>query len=174
MLPRLIEYLLSVRMPGAGGRPLCTQGATQAIIPIFPANTRVVSQVTPPSGLYMDIIYKLTMDPDVVPGALEAYASHVGGQTLNGVMTSWFLENDVNAFEVVTQNSPAGTVLENITALPQYYAANIFYISVGSKLDADILFKYLDALVADKLSSPDLWTSSTRLMAKMKEVMGRG
>ena len=170
MLPRLVEYLLSIRRPGAG-RPLVTQSGVQAIIPIFPANTQVASENVPPNFEYMDIIYQVTLDPQMNPGAFSAVCTYVGGRPINGVATQWFMQNDLYTFVVITKSNPGQSILENITPLNQYYAANFWYLSIASKEDAEDVYKYLESLVADKGKYPNLWKPANALAEDMRRAM---
>ncbi len=153
MLPRIIEYLLSIRHPrGPNGRAIAAQGVMQVLIPILPANVQLVSQTLPFGSEYMDIIYETTLDPQMVPGALFGYAQYYGNRPYQGVFSGWLTNNNLYSYVTVTANTPAQSLVRNITNMNQYYAANVFYLTIQSKDDYNLALKYLDALITDKNS----------------------
>jgi hypothetical protein len=159
MLPRIVEYLLSVRMPGDRqgtssviGRPLVYQGASQTIIQVFPPNMVMEYALLPIAGDYMSIVYSLAFDPQMVPGAFYGSASYMGSQTYASIVNDWWLHNDVYAWIAITNEHPASVRVRNTTGLNQYYAGNVFYLSILSEDDANKVLHYLEALIPDKNS----------------------
>jgi len=162
-LPYVIEYLLTLERVG-GGR-LVYMGLSQTVIPAVPPHAQFVLQVFPFETDYLDIIFESHIDTAVIPGVFYGWGQHFGSRTYEGVLTQGFINNPINSLVVVSQSQPALALIENLTALNQYYSGRVYFLTVSS---AEDYVEILEALARIGTSA-----KSERLAAEANQLLGK-
>jgi len=144
-LPRIVEYLLTLRRPGDSG-PLVTEGMSQTIIPIMPPGTTVTLQVYPAMGDYMNIVFQSALDPSVVPSAFYGWGSYFGARLSEGILHSWWTRGDIPSFVFITEAEPAYALIFNRSPIAQYYAGTTSHLSIKSEDDYLALYEAIERM----------------------------
>jgi len=163
-LPRVIEFLLTLREPGGGN--LVHQGANQTLIPAVPPNTEFVLQAFPIGSDYIDIAYGGFVDPMVVPGAFYGYGQYFGNRTYDGVITAGFIAYNVESFVLISESEPAIALLRNLTALNQYYSGMIYFITIDSERSYNLVLEALNKM-GSSAKSEQLATEANQLLRQI-------
>ena len=166
-LPRIVEYLVSIRRKGGGG-PLVTQGQSQTIINTFPPNTTVSLQAFPFGADYLDIFFEWAFDPAVVPNAFYAYGSYYGARPWEGIAHSWWMQNNISGFVLITESEPAYALIYNRTPVAQYYAGTTAYLAIKSAEDFDEVYDNI-AYMATSAESESLARQSVDLLTQINQ-----
>ncbi len=140
-LPYVIEYLLTLKRPSGGF--LAHQGASQTVIPIVPPHTQFVLEVFPFGSDYYDIIYASYVDPSVVPGVYYAWGQYYGSRVQEGTLNTGMMTYLLDSFVFINQSEPGMALIRNNTALNQYYAGFVYFISISSEHDYDTIIAAL-------------------------------
>ena len=163
-LPYVIEYLLTLERVG-GGR-LVYQGVSQTVIPAVPPYTQFVLQAFPFETDYLDIIFESHIDTAVIPGVFYGWGQHFGSRTYEGVFTQGLINNPLNSLVVISQSQPALALVENLTALNQYYAGRVFFLTVSSAEDYEEILEAL-ARIGTSARSEQLAAEANRLLLQL-------
>lgn len=148
-LPRIIEYMLSIRRPSGGGA-LITLGQTQLVIPVFPPGQTVTIQQYPYQNDYMSIIFQWGFDPAIVPNAFYAWGSYFGARPWEGIAHSWWTMNNIPAFVFVTESEPAYALIFNRSPIAQYYAGTTSHVSIGTEEDFGTMLEEIQRMASSK------------------------
>lgn len=163
-LPYVIEYLLSLERVG-GGR-LVYMGISQTVIPAVPPYDQFVLQVFPFETDYLDIIFASYIDTAVIPEAFYGWGQHFGSRTFEGVFTQGFIDNLIPSLVVVSQSQPALALIENLTALNQYYSGRVFFLTVSSAEDYEEILEAL-ARIGTSAKSEQLAAEANQLLRQL-------
>ncbi|KKN15903.1 hypothetical protein LCGC14_0981260 [marine sediment metagenome] len=144
-LPRIIEYLLSIRRPGGGGS-LVAQGQSQTIIPIMPPGATITLQAYPFASDYMDIMFQFSFDPAMVPNAFYAWGSYFGARPWEGIAHSWWMSNNISSFVFITESEPAYALIFNRSPVAQYYAGTSAHIAIASEDDYFTMYEEIERM----------------------------
>lgn len=144
-LPRVIEYLLTIRRPSGSGS-LVTQGQSQTIIPLMPPGATVTLQAYPFANDYMDIMFQMSFDPAMVPNAFYAWGSYFGARIWEGIAHSWWMHNNIPGFVFITESEPAYGLIFNRSPVTQYYAGTTSHIAIASEDDFHTLYEEIERM----------------------------
>lgn len=133
MLPRLVEYLLSLRRPS--GDALVYPGTMQTIVPAMPPNTPLYFSFAPPITEYCHIWFRTFFGREVVPYAFDGWAMGYEGYIYSGTIDSGLIEDGVNYFLPLFTSRPLQAYLINTSPLNQFYSCSGYYILVKTERD---------------------------------------
>lgn len=125
-LPYIIEYIL------AENHETVFQGASQTI-GIFPPGFRVVISQLPAGNDYAVIVYRTAFDPNMNPGVFYAEGQYYGNRIYEGVMTLYWLNNEIDSFAIITRNKPAYLTIQNMSGVNQYYGGTAFFLTIATE-----------------------------------------
>lgn len=162
MLPRLIEYILSLEEPG--GRPLAQHASAQIVIPFFPPGTILSFDLYPFTSDYANIEFDWRISREVVDGAFDFEVSHSGVKIFKMTMDEVAKRENLT-FIPFTWSKPGFTRLENITTINQYWANTDSFLIVLSRDDWDLIRAALDKLTRPRHS---LSNQAERLLEQME------
>lgn len=145
ILPRIIEYILSLERPGGKGR-LAYQGASQLVIPIFPPNTTINLSSGPYRGDFANIIFLWALGGSLVPNTFYAWAQQWGSRMYDGIVTTCLIDNDFGFYAVVTEAEPTTLQITNRSALCQQFESYMYFLCVSTKQDLDLIMEALASL----------------------------
>lgn len=163
-LPYVIEYLLTLEKVGGGH--LVYGGVSQTIVPAVPPHSQYVLQAFPFETDYIDIIFESHIDSAVIPGVFYGWGQHFGSRTYEGVFTQGLIHNPLNSFVIVSQSQPALALIENLTALNQYYAGRVFFLAVSSDEDYEEIQEAL-ARIGTSARSEQLAVEANQLLRQL-------
>jgi len=163
-LPFVIEYLLTMERPGGGH--LLHQGVSQTIIPAIPPNTQFVLQTLPFGTDYLDIVYASYVDLAVVPNAFYGWGQYYGARSYEGTLTAGFIANPIDSFVIISRSEPAMALIQNQTALNQYYAGIVYFLSVASEDDFNLITEAL-ARIGTSAKSEQLAMEANQLLRQL-------
>lgn len=170
-LPRIIEYLLTIRRASGGGA-LITQGQSQTIINLFPPGATVTIQSYPYQNDYMDIMFQWAFDPAMVPNAFYAWGSYFGARPWEGIAHSWWMNNNIHGFVFITESEPASGFVFNRSPVVQYYAGTTSHLAISSEEDFDEMYEQIARMATSK-ESDSLAQEANSLLRQLAEVGGR-
>ena len=168
-LPRIVEYLLTLRRASGGG-PLITQGQSQTIIPIMPPGAIVTIQSYPYRSDYMDIMFQWAFDPSIVPNAFYAWGSYFGARPWEGIAHSWWMSNNIHGFVFITEAEPAYALIFNRSPVAQYYAGTTSHLAIASEDDFFTMQEEIERM-ATSAKSDTLAQEANNLL---KQLVDRG
>lgn len=142
MIPEIINYLLTLTYPDSDPRRLqsvCYLGASQLIIPAFPAGQTIHLVGGPFFGVHAWLAFKLQFGSDMVPNVFTASGTQYGSTTYSGLLTQRFLNETHLTFALVTEQEPSTAYVTNISPLAQRYDAYTEYVVITSPQDMEII-----------------------------------
>lgn len=145
-VPRLIEYIESIKAPLIRGTHIGAHGGGQIIVPIFPPGLTVNQVITPPVGVYTIIIYRVDFGNSMVPNAFLASVQHRGYSRYSGVLSATLLDNGMEGFLVVTNESPLHVTVTNNSGLNQYLEEIYQYAAIYTESDFNFVYDLLNDL----------------------------
>ena len=166
-LPRVIEYLLTLKRASGGG-PLVTQGQTQIIIPLIAPGQTVTVQQHPYANEYMDILFMWAFDTALVPMAFYAWGSYFGARPWEGIAHSWWMANSTPSFVFITESQPAYALIYNRSPLAQTYMATGSHLAIQNEEDFNEVYKQID-LMATSENSLNLAVEANGLLSQIKD-----
>lgn len=136
MLPRAIEYLLTLQNEGgARAGPLCYAGVSQTIA-IFTPGQEINLEYYPATD-YCIVIYESALGPNVVPGAFYGVGNQWGNRSYEGILGSWWTGNNIGSWVITSRAQRSYLKAINLSGLNQYYEGLFFF--VGIKTEADFI-----------------------------------
>jgi len=133
VLSPLVEYLLAYERKDGGGK-LCTFGASSAIV-WFPPNFTITYQVSPPTGIYANILYYYRETPSLVPEAMQQDSMANGIDVSLGPITTVMMDSEAGGWTVIRADNPTITTVTNRTNLMQREDYAQQYLVVHSEED---------------------------------------
>lgn len=144
MLPRLVEFILSLRRPGGGF--YAQQSSMQIIVDPFPPNYTLVFDLGPSEDTFAHILYLSGRSPEMVPGAFHKVLMQAGVPLFDAIITEEHILRPTASFWVVTEALKVVTRSTNLTALNQYFEINIRYLKVFSADDLKAISEEMNRL----------------------------
>jgi len=155
VLPRIIEFIESLRRPGGGYIADHTGG--EIIIPAFPGLTTIELAIRPfestGPGLattgslgWALIGYKISVCQTMIPNAFS-FTIQIGGKHMyTGNITQTIMDEGLNVYSIITSASPLMVQISNLTNVNQYFDALSQYIDVTSSDDMAMIQTALNNL----------------------------
>ncbi len=163
MLPYVIEYLLTLKKSNAH---VVHQGISQTIVPAVPPNTQIVLEVFPFADDYADLVYASYIDNAVMPGVFFAWGQYYGSRTYEGILTGGLINYSLDSFVYISSSEPAIALIENQTALNQYYAGRVFFLAIANEEDYQFIQEAL-ARMGTSARLEQLAIESTQLLRQI-------
>jgi len=145
MAPRLIEFIESLDIPGAGFA--LSHSNTQQITAAFAAGAQASYQV-PLAGVnaYAVVLHRVTFSPAMVPGAFTASILQGSRLNYNPTISALVLRDGLDFFVVASKSSPLQIRVTNNSAIAQYYEHVVSGLEIPTESDWKFLMKALDEL----------------------------
>lgn len=143
-LPRIVEYLESVRTPGYGS--LVEHENTQLIVPSFPPGITLTAQIKPPQGRWGMFCFHISFGTMMIPNVFQGAVQHGGKNHYTGVISGSLLNQGLDIFILVTEGNPLVYQETNVSALNQYFEIDGHFLTIS---DEDDYLRALDRM--DKL-----------------------
>lgn len=132
-LPVWVEFLLTVRRPGGGS--LVHQGASQIVLKLVPPGLELTYSTFPLGSDFCDLVYRLQIDPTVVPGAFYSWGAYHGSRISGGIVTADLIGSPLDSFVFISHSEPAQAYLRNQSRLAQNWSASTFYLAIANEDD---------------------------------------
>lgn len=165
-LPYLIEFIESIIR--TTGDFAAEHGGSQAIVNAFPPATTATVTVTPGTGIYALIAYKVGFSPAIVPGAFTGYFQHHGHTYYTGTLTATLIRDGLYWWMVITQQAPLIVGASNVSGLVQYWEEIAEYALVRYETDYEIIMEALQ-----KLNRQSAMAEAVALLNQMKALQPR-
>jgi len=160
-LPYLIEFIESVTRPN--GDFAAEHGGHQTVVENFPPGRTANVTITPGTGIYALITYKVAFSPAMVPGAFTGYFQHHGHTYYSGTLTDTLIRDGLYWYMVITDSAPLSVGATNVSGLVQYWEEIAEYALVRYESDYNIIMRALETM-ARKTLAPEV----EALLAQMR------
>lgn len=161
-LPYVIEYLVSMRRPDGGH--LVNQGIGQIIVPSFPPFSTLNLTNTPWGNEYAYIAFRSQLGAAVLPGCFINEIQQHGNRAYSGTMGSWFTNNSVDGFDIITDAEPSIIRITSISPLNQYWEGVTLFVGINSEDDFHLVLEAIKR-VATSVKSEQLQAEANSLLA---------
>lgn len=163
MLPRLVEYLLSVRRKD--GSRIVGAEAVQITVPVAPPGIPIHYTITPNTGVYANIGYLSQPDSSMIPNTWAFSLEQSGVFLFSGIIDSAVLQSAWPTWIWVTHQQPVFATITNVSGLYQRWRFNSYYLLIPSEESYHDVIRALERLT--KVSAEELAVQANNLRRKM-------
>ncbi|MDD5060786.1 MAG: hypothetical protein PHN44_00700 [Candidatus Marinimicrobia bacterium] len=147
-LSYVTEYLLSY-FDQSGNAHIFQNSQRVAIAGLIP-NGRSENNVSVPLGKHSIIVYRVDIDPAVVPLALNMTFLVNGNPIYDNVLGSPVILNPIDCFAWIKAGNPGRLTIVNNAFLAQNFEAVIWYLTILNETDYDLVLNVLKRISSVK------------------------
>lgn len=126
-----VEYLLAQN----SYRKYLEQRMVQVTIPVFLPSRNASLAITPGSGPYAWIIYRVLFGEAMIPHQFAVKLEREGGSIFSGIVSGQMIEKPFETFSLTGRGSFLNIYINNLRNVVGYFELSFFYLEIQSVAD---------------------------------------